>query len=527
MKKGFKRVLASFCVITLLSGSIYTGNVQKAEASTTTNQKENIVTAYSNATPGIEPTVAPEGYAFAGWYKDETCRSPLTEAGSGYAKFVDAEVFGIKAQILDSTTSDTDTTSIRFVTSVDSLKYKNIGFVITINNRAKTIFTDTVYKTLYAVGQSSGKGVDYTPADLFSPKSIRFMTYTLEGIPNLSFGTMITVRTCWTTQDGTLVYGKQVKKNVNMGIFGASVVDSGMIEDCDTTDYLVNSGGAVDVVAPNCKEGTGAFASSGSGSLWWQTQLETQVDISEYQDGNLAFSLFVEDVSNFTNTTGDLQIELGNGEAGEFEDTSGSLAINNCDVKNDDTQLEIETVNVKEGSGAAKRTDNNHNRYQYDMGDKDLSAFADGRLHFWFYVEDVSKLTNDLMMIQLSSDSGFAKSAVWYYPKAELTNEWNEVCIDLANPNSTAEGFVDKIRISLSKNASAAVTTLVDDIYVIRGKQDLVLHHCDTTPSAGGSVTDIEGEYKQGKGAIKAEGTGNTRFQYNRPITWDLSEYEN
>ena len=210
------------------------------------------------------------------------------------------------------------------------------------------------------------------------------------------------------------------------------------------------------------------------------------------------------------------------------------LVINNCDVKNDDTQLDIETVNVKEGTGAAKRTDNNHNRYQYDIGDKDLSAYAAGKLHFWLYVEDVSKLTNNLMMIQLSSDSGFTKYAVWYYPKSELTNGWNEVYIDLETPNSTKEGFVwsnvDKIRISLSSNASAAVTTLVDDIYVTTTasnndsqKQKVIINNCDVKNDD--TQLDIETvNVKEGTGAAKRTDNNHNRYQCDMGDK-DLSAY--
>ena len=80
----------------------------------------------------------------------------------------------------------------------------------------KTLGSNKVYKTLYAVNDTETKLTEYCPYDEFSQNSVYFKTFTLNGFKKdgakFNYDTEITVTPYWVTQDGTTVYGtKEVK----------------------------------------------------------------------------------------------------------------------------------------------------------------------------------------------------------------------------------------------------------------------------------------------------------------------------
>ena len=156
-------------------------------------------------------------YVFAGWYYEnagdyvaygseeaDDDHSTFDFTSEAYAKFVDADVLTMKYQITAGTTSETASTNMRFVTTVDSLKYNAVGFVITINGKQKTVSSKKVYEQI--VAKIDGDAFSYTPST-FSSASNYFMTYSLLNIPDTSYDTEITVVPYWETMDGTKVYG--------------------------------------------------------------------------------------------------------------------------------------------------------------------------------------------------------------------------------------------------------------------------------------------------------------------------------
>ncbi|MBR4320061.1 MAG: hypothetical protein IKP69_08455, partial [Oscillospiraceae bacterium] len=146
------------------------------------------------------PTV--KGKIFAGYFTDSTCTTPYTkDSGKAYAKFIDEKILTVKAQISSKTTADSASTSIRFITSVDSLKYQNVGFKITYNGKTIDKQTATVYTVLLANGKKVYPSV-------FSADSHYMEAYALNNIPNNAFGKEFTVTPYYTTQDGTIVDGK-------------------------------------------------------------------------------------------------------------------------------------------------------------------------------------------------------------------------------------------------------------------------------------------------------------------------------
>ena len=174
------------------------------------------------------PDAPVAGYVFSGWYKDQDCTKALaTDATSGaaYAKFVKAEVLTAKAQIgveKDGSVPENQT-SLRFVTTVDSLQYQQVAFMISKRN-ANGTYTDakntadfdenskTVYKTLYAIGSDS-QVIEYDPS-VFSSTSKYFKAWTLSGIPASEYSTKIKVTPYWITLDGTKVLGTTTVKTI-------------------------------------------------------------------------------------------------------------------------------------------------------------------------------------------------------------------------------------------------------------------------------------------------------------------------
>ena len=162
-------------------------------------------------------------HVFSGWYEDKECTKPIKgdppKDGKAYAKFIDEEVMGVKAQIsgnlTDNDSTNDSTGSIRFVTTVDSLKYVKAGFKISYNGKEREVCSNKVYQRLYAI--SGNEVLDYKPNEEFSEASSFFKAITITGIGSENFDTEITVTPFWVTVDGTTVYGEPVVKTVNQG----------------------------------------------------------------------------------------------------------------------------------------------------------------------------------------------------------------------------------------------------------------------------------------------------------------------
>lgn len=181
---------------------------------------------------GTAPADAEEwktkGYVFAGWFTNEECTTALTtenqaSVSTAYAKYVDAEILTVKAQVSVKPAED-GSRGLRFVTTVDSLKYQEIGFILQIGDKSVTKGSTEVYKVLYAVDETSkdAEPMEYTP-DAFAPQSAYFKTFVLNGFvdseeASFNFDTEVTVTPYWITQDGTTVTGTTAVKSVNMGL---------------------------------------------------------------------------------------------------------------------------------------------------------------------------------------------------------------------------------------------------------------------------------------------------------------------
>ena len=157
-----------------------------------------------------------EDHIFAGWYEDHDHKNPhKNHGGNAHAKFVHKDVFRIKAQVSAGTNAKSEFTDIRFVTTVDCLNYKKVGFKITFGGKTVTQETSTVYSSI--VSNTDGVEVDYTPSGEFHEDSKYFVTMVLKDIPNQHFNDTFTVTPYWITQDGSVVEGVTNELRISMG----------------------------------------------------------------------------------------------------------------------------------------------------------------------------------------------------------------------------------------------------------------------------------------------------------------------
>jgi len=120
-------------------------------------------------------------------------------------------VLNLRFQITAGTISSSEKSDIRFISTVDSLNYKETGFYITINGVKKRISTKYVYTDL--VSNSGSSVTNYTPSSIFA-ESEYFTTYSLWNIPNEAFDTPITVQAFVVRYDGKEILGVEKTRAV-------------------------------------------------------------------------------------------------------------------------------------------------------------------------------------------------------------------------------------------------------------------------------------------------------------------------
>ncbi len=166
------------------------------------------LTITENMTAPIPTTEGKESYIFAGYYKEETCETPVKSDTNAvvYKKFVPAEIMNVKAQVTKGTKGDTAKTDMRLVTTVDGLNYKEVGFDIYYDGASNPINVKTtkVYKKIFAA--KDGNEFGYSP-NAFDLDSEYFTTVNLLNIANKNFDKTFFIKPYWKTLDGTKVYG--------------------------------------------------------------------------------------------------------------------------------------------------------------------------------------------------------------------------------------------------------------------------------------------------------------------------------
>lgn len=224
----------SSCLLILCMAFAAIFVVMPTKASDKTVKTETIP---SYSASGLETLIQEQeaaGYLYAGLFKSGTSVDILTKAnavatptpGESYeAKFVPAGVMGIKAQVSGTLLKDEtySGSSIRMITAIDSLTYKEVGFSV-VRKDAQTdlvkegSITKYVYTELYAVDATdkSGKVETLKPSDIHKAATY-FKTYTITGVPTEYYNTDLVVTPYWVTYDGVKVEGLESIKTVNLG----------------------------------------------------------------------------------------------------------------------------------------------------------------------------------------------------------------------------------------------------------------------------------------------------------------------
>lgn len=194
------------------------------------------------------PECKSEGYIFAGWYADKACeKAPIRSAeevtGTSYALFVTRDVLSVKAQIADHM-EDTDATNdatgaIRFVTTVDTLNYKQVGFKIAFDKagtgeiKKYISSSDKVYTQLQVMNS------DIIYPSEFCDISTYFKACTVKNVAEDYYELDFNVTPFWITLDGVEVEGVSAVKVINNRI-------ASKYEAKDNTKYYTTLEGAVE-----------------------------------------------------------------------------------------------------------------------------------------------------------------------------------------------------------------------------------------------------------------------------------------
>lgn len=202
---------------------------------------------YADFVKCIEAKEAPEyttvanvddsyGYLFAGWFKAKsdssenkiTASTEITQGTTVYAKFVPAYVMSVKCQNLSTTTANSESTSIRLLSSLDSTMYSEFGFKVeslTKNTEdhgytAKLIGEKKVSKIFKGgIEIYNGTGFDtYSTDKVFGAESEYAASLTLKGVKD--FTAIYSIQPYWVTVDGTKVYGLARNAHVEDGLEG-------------------------------------------------------------------------------------------------------------------------------------------------------------------------------------------------------------------------------------------------------------------------------------------------------------------
>lgn len=227
MRRKVNKLALTLMLVLCMTASIFVA-VQAADAIDShtvemTPYTTEELTSLNGATP------SKSGYLFGGWYSKNNDETSYLKTIDGvtdtiYAKFVPEDVLSIKAQLSasDYETNDGEA-NLRFVTTVDSLMYKQVGFEVSYvkdgTKQTVTRVSNNVYPTLFAVDGADGETMkEYTAKSQFCGASEYFKACTVVGIGSALYDMEFTVTPFWVTLDGTTVKGVTAVKTVCKGM---------------------------------------------------------------------------------------------------------------------------------------------------------------------------------------------------------------------------------------------------------------------------------------------------------------------
>lgn len=278
-----------YCMLSILIAVLMTGlygvcmDNMVIKASEGTYTEKLTINDYYEKAP--KPSDAQhKDWIFAGWYNDENCLDYIEDktvvTGQKYAKFVPEDVLSVKCQNQFGVTGTSENTSLRLVTTVDSLYYREVGVDIIVDGKRLSVTTKKVYNKIKT---GSGNQVIYYEAKNFGETSKYFVTVTLTNITQNNFNKGILIEPYWITPDGTKVYGisRYVRVedsweniiNIPIRIYSDIEVAAGKIKvkyDTDKFSYLGTETGDIGTVFEEiyvADNGKGAIVCVGNTSM--------------------------------------------------------------------------------------------------------------------------------------------------------------------------------------------------------------------------------------------------------------------
>ena len=228
--KSTKRIMAGvLSVAMILTGILVVPKEAKAATATQVyfaSASEYVMSDYWNGTDNKAPVKA--GYVFGGWFKETEARiagaeqdkstnkyyAPMKEVSAAdntaVAKFVPAEVLCIKTQAaLGDATS-----SLRILSTVDSLNYQEVGFEYKLGTNGTAQTGQNGLKKITKVYSAIKPYKDATNEELLTPSnefvssvSKYFIAADVSTIVKESYSKIVYARPFWVTMDGTEVMG--------------------------------------------------------------------------------------------------------------------------------------------------------------------------------------------------------------------------------------------------------------------------------------------------------------------------------
>lgn len=238
--KVMRKAVAGIAMVAIVISGI--GSIpREVKAANSSDEVKFVEVAYetfkalidSKKAPMYEADDSDYGYLFGGWYAEKNEESPIKNSDevekntAVYAKYVPAYVMGVKCQN-HSQAAENAKTSMRVVSSIDSVMYSEVGMVIkkvTLDNGNCTKVTTVsnsiakAYRGNFAVYNSEGIQVaSYTPKQVFGAASEFFTAARLINISD--YDMLIYIQPYWDTLDGTRVEGLSRYVRVNDGVEG-------------------------------------------------------------------------------------------------------------------------------------------------------------------------------------------------------------------------------------------------------------------------------------------------------------------
>jgi hypothetical protein len=129
--------------------------------------------------------------------------------------------------------------------------------------------------------------------------------------------------------------------------------------------------------------------------------------------------------------------------------------------------ITLDTTNMKEGTGCLTRTANTIDWFKKTFSPAVNSGVteANGYLHLWLYVSDVTKISGDGQFEITSSGAPDVNEYAWLGSSLTLVNGWNELSLKISTAIKTGSPNLSAINFfRIYRPLSASITCRLDDL---------------------------------------------------------------